>query len=153
MILPNNSPEPSPNGAVNPRSRATLIGSARLSYCRLGGVVHIMKYTLLFLGFVLLLTGCGRRDAKLTEQITGVWTNDLCVWTLSPDGSWVSQIVSTNDIKFVGTWIVRDGFIIIDIPPEPGRGSFHFLEKNRIVSVNKTNLVIYYGETNTFRRK
>jgi hypothetical protein len=113
-----------------------------------------MKNALIILGFILLLTGCGRRDAKLTGQVTGIWTNDRVVWTLSPDGGYLSQGVGTNDwARFVGTWSVRGGFLVIDFTPKRGGGNVHFLQKEKIVSLDSSNLVIEYGGTDTFRRK
>jgi hypothetical protein len=78
--------------------------------------IHSFIFTL-----ALIATGCGHRDAKLRQQITGTWP-------IPPSGSiafladgtfhFTNSYVSTNTTltwTSDGTWNVRDGFLITTV--------------------------------------
>jgi hypothetical protein len=82
----------------------------------------LMKYTITFILLGLLLTGCGRRDAKIQQQLTGTWveTGDSFRSTrvVCSSGSFDFQITGlTNGItvKEAGTLLARDGDLIITV--------------------------------------
>ncbi|MEJ0088257.1 MAG: hypothetical protein WDM80_00645 [Limisphaerales bacterium] len=74
-----------------------------------------MRFTLSFILLSLLIVGCGRRDAKMREQICGSWNGGMV--TYLADGSWhfhSELVVSNVTLKWTsdGTWDVKDGYLI-----------------------------------------
>ena len=80
-----------------------------------------MRIYIFIFALALLVAGCGGRDAKLRQQITGTWP-------VPPSGSmtflaagsfhFTNSYVSTNATltwASDGTWDVRDGFLITTI--------------------------------------
>jgi hypothetical protein len=77
--------------------------------------MRLIRFVLLF-AWLLLLSGCSRRDAELREQITGIWTQDDSEMTLAANGSFISHMAdSTNSWTFQGTWKVRNGSLVTTI--------------------------------------
>jgi hypothetical protein len=110
-----------------------------------------MKYTITFIFLALLLTGCGRRDAKIQQQLTGTWveTGDSYRSTrvVSPSGSFDFQITSlTNGItvKEAGTFLVRDGDLIVTVTND-SRTNASLMPQGlhgRIVRLDEHDLVV-----------
>jgi hypothetical protein len=74
-----------------------------------------MRFTIVFILLGLLVLGCGRRDAKMREQIYGSWNGGMI--TYFPDGSWHFHnelVVSNVTLKWTsdGTWGVKDGYLV-----------------------------------------
>ena|ERR1017187_3622344 len=77
-------------------------------------ISRIVRFTATFLLLSLLLTACGRRDAKFARQIAGTWTNESSVtMTFTPDGNFSTLWLSPRRTNiFEGTWQIRDGIVI-----------------------------------------
>ena len=79
-----------------------------------------MKYTITFIFLSLLLTGCGRRDAKIQQELTGTWVVDFGHGmsdrtAIHSDGSFESQITGyTNGsvVSLEGTFLAKDGELV-----------------------------------------
>ena len=106
----------------------------------------------------LLLTACGRHDAKLAKEIGGTWNDGSDdVLAMSPNGSFSDTIYSKGRTNiFAGTWQVNGGFLIMTltnaVAAEPGEpiGSVRRLE---VVHVDDHQLVCGpTGHTITFKR-
>jgi len=73
-----------------------------------------MKLRLIHVLLLLLVVGCGRRDANMRKQICGSWNSGMI--TYLPDGSWHFKnegVVSNFTLKWTsdGIWDVKDGFL------------------------------------------
>jgi hypothetical protein len=84
-----------------------------------------MKYTIPFLLLVLLLTSCGRRDAKIQQELTGTWRVDVnlgsqklhSTFVVTPDGSCATEVTGFDGGKIMkteGTLLATNG-VLIDI--------------------------------------
>jgi hypothetical protein len=93
-----------------------------------------VRFALSFLTLSLLLTACSRPDAKLGRQIAGTWTRQMGNWswtnpavftrTISPDGSFSTTIGRSNAlVTYQGTWLVRDGELVMTVTNAHGTGS------------------------------
>jgi hypothetical protein len=110
-----------------------------------------MKYTITFLFLALLLTGCGRRDAKIQHALTGTWleAGDSFQSTrvVSPSGSFDFQITGlTNGItvKEEGTLLARDGGLIVTVTND-SRTNASLMPQGlhgRIVHLDEHDLVV-----------
>ncbi|HSY19988.1 MAG TPA: hypothetical protein VK815_16710 [Candidatus Acidoferrales bacterium] len=83
----------------------------------LGGIEHIVRYALVFVGLSLLLTACAHSDTNLREQLIGTWSHgDSAELTFNSDGSFKSSVkTDASDVKNNGTWQVRGGVLITEI--------------------------------------
>ena len=74
-----------------------------------------MKFTLL-LAPLLIVAGCGQRQAALRQKITGTWglTNGHGTITIASDGSMISHFAAnTQTWTYEGTWQLKDDQIVI----------------------------------------
>jgi hypothetical protein len=73
-----------------------------------------VKFALLLIAVGLLLTSCSHRDADLSTQIVGTWTNaDSGIMAITSDGRYSSRWASQNHTSvFGGTWKIRNGVLI-----------------------------------------
>jgi hypothetical protein len=79
-----------------------------------------MKYTIPFIMLTLLLVGCGRRDAKIQQQVTGTWVvhygGDIrCTNIIRPDGAYSATVTGFPDghsISIEGTMVAKGGDLI-----------------------------------------
>jgi len=79
-----------------------------------------MKYLLTLIVVSLLLTGCGRRDARLQQALTGTWVVDLgnnirSVNIIGANTGFAAQVTGfTNGsvVRIEGTFRVRNGELI-----------------------------------------
>jgi hypothetical protein len=79
-----------------------------------------MKHAFAFLALSLLLTACGRNDARLQRQVTGTWVvevgnNIRSVNLIRPDGSYAAKVTGfTNGsvVMIEGTFRVKNGELI-----------------------------------------
>ncbi|HEY1718687.1 MAG TPA: hypothetical protein VGH42_10415 [Verrucomicrobiae bacterium] len=106
-------------------------------------------FIFIFLG--LLLTGCGRSDAKIQRQLTGTWVEKgdsfRSTRAVSPSGNFDFEITGlTNGItvKEEGTLLAKDGDLIITVTNDSRTNATlmaHGLH-GRIVSLNNDDLVV-----------
>jgi len=110
-----------------------------------------MKNTITFIFLSLLLTGCGRRDSQIQQELTGTWveTGDSFRSTrvVSPSGSFDFQITGlTNGItvKEEGTLLARDGDLIITLTKDSRTNATFSPQglRGRIVRLNDHELVV-----------
>jgi hypothetical protein len=79
-----------------------------------------MKYTITLILLSLLLTRCGRRDAKIQQQVTGTWVvhygGDIrCTNIIRPDGGYTATVTGFPNgsvIRIEGTILARGGDLI-----------------------------------------
>lgn len=79
-----------------------------------------MKYSIPFILLTLLLAGCGCRDAKIQQQVTGTWVvhygGDIrCTNTIRPDGGYSASVTGFPDghtISVEGTMVAKGGDLI-----------------------------------------
>lgn len=79
-----------------------------------------MKCTIPFIFLTLLQVGCGRRDAKIQQQVTGTWVvqygGDIrCTNIIRPDGGYSATVTGFPDghiISIEGTIVAKDGDLI-----------------------------------------
>ena len=118
-----------------------------------------MKITPIFIiSLSLLLTACGRHDAKLAKKIGGTWndgSNDVI--TMSHDGSFSDTIYSKGRTNFfAGTWQVNDGFLILTLTnavPADSHEPIGSVRRLEVVHVDEHQLVCGpAGHTITFKR-
>ena len=107
-----------------------------------------MRFTLTFALLSLLFLGCSRRDAKLSEQITGTWTlNDKFETKLSADGSFVSHwALSNKSLTYQGTWKIQDGGMVSTLTNCIADGTTNFervgsVDHFAIIRADSTGLV------------
>jgi hypothetical protein len=78
-----------------------------------------IKYPAVCLLLCLLLNSCGRSDADLQRRIIGAWIpegNNGVGLSFAADGSYVSKFTGSNmELNYFGTWVVRNGFLVITI--------------------------------------
>ena len=81
-----------------------------------------MKYTTTFILLGLLLTGCGRRDAKIQQALTGTWVEAgdsfRSTRVVSPSGSFdflITGLTNGVTVKEEGTLVTKDGDLIITV--------------------------------------
>ena len=83
-----------------------------------------MKHTFIFISFCLLLTGCSRRDEKLSHDITGgVWRPDSGFSEqFNPNGSFLTATRDSGGTTsvYAGTWVIRNGFLTEVLTNESG---------------------------------
>jgi hypothetical protein len=90
-----------------------------------------MKYTITFIFLSLLLTGCGRRDAKIQRELTGTWVVDSGVGisdrtVIHSDGSFECQETGyTNGsvVSFEGTLLAKDGELVETVTKHSQKGT------------------------------
>lgn len=123
------------------------------------------------LSFVLLgmlLTGCGRRETTIQNQVAGTWFHDdsyyRCVMKLVSDGSFHSRCTTTftnatYEWSYDGTWEVKDGVLISTITNSSTKNTDHFepvgtVDRVRIVEIDGSHLALAIeDQTNLFVRK
>jgi len=79
-----------------------------------------MRFVFIFAASILLLTSCGRSDAKMQRKLTGVWIADLpnerqSRIVIHPDGRYECKLTTlTNDrvVGIEGVLRVKDGVLI-----------------------------------------
>jgi major membrane immunogen (membrane-anchored lipoprotein) len=79
-----------------------------------------MKHTIPLILLTLLLAGCGRRDAKIQQQMTGTWVvhygGDIrCTNIIRPDGDYSATVTGFPDdhsISIEGTILAKGGDLI-----------------------------------------
>ncbi len=137
-----------------------------------------MKFTITFILLGLLLTGCGRNNAKvqqqsdamIQQQLTGTWdeltgtrdeTRDYFKSTrvLSPSGSFEFQIAGTNGIivKEEGTLLAKAGDLIVTVTNDSRTNASLMLQglHGRILLLNEQDLVVRWDgiDIDSFARK
>ena len=108
-----------------------------------------------FLLLSLLLTACGRQvkpqelsgDAKLRQQITGVWSVEHGVIRIASDGTSSANLTNGTRIwAYRSTWELNDGVIIVRITSVDTQGTTNCepvgtVEHLRIIRVTDHSLV------------
>ena len=114
VILPNK-----PHAANSRHDRQWWFGGRGMAAVADAGrwvsVDALMKFVFL-LAPLLMMAGCGQRDAALRQKIAGTWelTNGHGVITIASDGSMFSRFTgSTQSWTYEGTWQLRDDQIVI----------------------------------------
>jgi hypothetical protein len=128
-----------------------------------------MKNTHIILALSLLLAGCSRHDAELTQKIPGNWkhggtsTRDASTYSsstiISPDGTF-SYTRRWNDKPLVytmaGTWKIKHGFMLMTATnrsDESMGGKLGKISKWRIISLDDHQIVYEgIGVTNLLSR-
>ena len=114
-----------------------------------------MKFALL-LAPLLMMAGCGQRDAALRQKIAGTWelTNGRGVITIAPDGSILSRFTGgTQSWTFEGTWRLKDDQIVITTTKSNSM-TCRDVASARITRANGHELVYdLHGQTISLSRK
>ena len=79
-----------------------------------------LKYSIALLGLLLAVTGCGRSDATLQQQMAGTWVVDFggairCTNVIQPNGAYTGTVTGFHDryvIQIGGTIIAHGGELI-----------------------------------------
>jgi hypothetical protein len=110
-----------------------------------------MKYPITFIFLSLLLTSCGRNDAKIQQRLSGTWDIDRGfgvhgTLVVSPDGSIKSQFTGfTNGfiLQVEGTLLAKDGGLIETVTKvNETNGTLPRSIRGRIVHLNDHELVV-----------
>ena len=146
------SPEPAAVGAGRSADtvsrRESAVATSRHHYT-------LMKHTITFILLGLLLTGCGRRDAKIQQELTGTWSVDInlkgrqlhSTLIVSPDGSCADEVAGFEDGKIMkteGSLIATNG-ALIDIVTKnswPDSKVPSDILRGRIVSLDDYELIV-----------
>jgi len=123
----------------------------------LGIIWQIMKYTFTFIALTLLLTGCSRRDAKLSHQIAGSWQGGPARWSFNSDGSFsTGDSRGTNGTSiYGGTWQIQNGILtmVLTNTSGPKAGIVGTKMTLKIVSVDAHHITYdVRGHTTTMNR-
>ena len=117
-----------------------------------------MKKSIVFiLVLSAILTGCSRRDAKLTKAVIGDWTSGIRETVWKPDGSFTASYhYARGTVTFTGTWQIKDGVLISTITnavgPEP-HVAVGTVGRAKITAVDAHTLVYEAkGQTNILSR-
>jgi hypothetical protein len=128
-------------------------------------LAHIVRFTFSIGLLILLLTACGRHEAKSQNQLVGTWARTGSgAMTLAADGSfrsgWTNRLANpTTDWTYEGTWKVQDGFLICVVTNASSRHATNVaavgdVERYRIIQLDGTQLITESGgQTNSFERK
>jgi hypothetical protein len=118
-----------------------------------------VKYTFTFIALCLLLTACGRRDAKLSHDITGVWLPASGVSEqFNPNGSFLATTGDSGGTTNVlaGTWAVKNGFlteVITNVSGPNPHARIGDTARLKIISADAHHMTIEVGgQTRTISR-
>lgn len=97
------------------------VGSRNIEDCYAAGHACIMRFELILLALVLLLTSCGRHEATLSRQLVGTWTrDDFSTMTIGPNGSYSFTVRRPDQTNvFAGTWRIKGDVFIMTITNAP----------------------------------
>ncbi len=114
-----------------------------------------MRFAFPFVLIGLLVAGCQRRDAKLTQQIAGEWKHEGGFdMTISSDGSFSS---GSSDVAYQGTWQVSAGELVATITNATGTKKHEpvgSIDRMKIVQVDKSHLTLESsGQTIDYERR
>ena len=103
----------------------------------------------------LLVTGCQRRDAKLTQQIAGAWKHEGGFdMTISPDGSFSS---ASSNVAYQGTWRVSVDELVVTITNATGTKQHEpvgSVDRMKIVQADESHLTLESsGQTIYYERR
>jgi hypothetical protein len=79
-----------------------------------------MRHAFTFILLCLLLTACGRGDARIQKQVTGMWLVDIgnnvrSLNVIRPDGGFAAKVAGfTNGsvVMIEGTFLVKNGALV-----------------------------------------
>ena len=79
-----------------------------------------MRHAFAFIILCLLLTACGRSDARIQKQVTGMWLVDIgknvrSLNVIRPDGGFAAKVAGfTNGsvVTIEGTFLVKNGALV-----------------------------------------
>jgi hypothetical protein len=79
-----------------------------------------MRHVFTFIILCLLLTACGRSDARIQKQVTGMWLVDIgnnvrSLNVIQPDGKFAAKVIGfTNGsvVTIEGTFLVKNGALV-----------------------------------------
>src|SRR4029077_10485963 len=76
-----------------------------------------MKYTTAILFLSLLLTGCGRSDTKLSQQVAGTWwQGKSAMMVFNPNGGFSFRMWAGGRTNgFAGTWQIQEGVMTMTV--------------------------------------
>ena len=90
-----------------------------------------MKYTITVICLSLFLTGCGRSDLQIQQEMAGTWLvhfggSVYCINVIRPDGGYTASVTgfaNGNVIRIKGTILARHGKLIetITADSDPGQ--------------------------------
>lgn len=73
-----------------------------------------MRVVLAILGATILVTSCGRRDAKLQQAVIGTWRQgEAHTLTFDLDGHYISIYPSPPSSTYEGRWHIERGLLIL----------------------------------------
>ena len=72
-----------------------------------------MRIVLTLMALGLLLTACGRKDARLEKQVAGTWYQGPHTLTLEKDGSYLSIFPGKPMVTYQAGWRVERGYLVV----------------------------------------
>jgi hypothetical protein len=72
-----------------------------------------MRIVLTLIALSFFMTGCGRHDANLRQQVVGTWEQGAHTLTLAPDGSYTSIFPGKWVITYTAKWRVERGYLVV----------------------------------------
>jgi len=109
-----------------------------------------MKHVFTFIILCLLLTACGRSDARLQRQVTGTWVVDVgnnirSVNLIRPDGSYAAKVTGfTNGsvVMIEGTFLVKNGELVETVTKSSQKDEkVPFVVRGHIISLTDHEMV------------
>ena len=105
---------------------------------------------------MMLLSGCGREDTKLRQQISGTWKRDNTTWTrdevaemtLSTNGAFVTKWTTAKwKLTIEGIWTVQGGVLILKSTNCLAEGTTNYMpvgtvERSKIIQADGSVLVV-----------
>ena len=107
-----------------------------------------MRFTITLVVLSLLLTSCGRSDARRQRELTGTWVADFpnglrTTCTVKPDGSYSARLCFTNGsvTTLAGRMQIKGGFIVDTCTKRSDTNAVPFVEKGYIVHIDAHEIV------------
>ena len=109
-----------------------------------------MKQVFTFIILCLLLTACGRSDARLQQQMTGTWVvevgnNIRSVNIIKPDGSFAAKVTGfTNGsvVMIEGTFLAKNGALVETVTKSSQQNEkVPFVVQGHIIRLNNQEMV------------
>ncbi len=103
------------------------------------------KFIIIILVLSSILTGCNRRDTKLTRAVSGSWTHGAHEIAMSPDGSFFESFhPPKGTLTYAGTWQIKDGilsFTVTNVSGPKPHEAVGSVDRGTIISVDAHHLV------------
>jgi hypothetical protein len=114
-----------------------------------------MRFAFTFILIGLLVAGCHRREAKLTDQIVGAWNHvdGGFSMTISSDGSFSS---GSSNVAYQGTWLVGDAVLVMTITNATGTKQHEpvgSVDRMKIVQVDESHLTLEQNDQTIYYKR